>query len=162
MLSMIVALTENNVIGKDNQMPWYLPTDLRWFKKNTLGKTIVMGRLTYESIGRPLPQRRNIVMSRSQQHLSGCECLTDMASVLQLAEKEELMVIGGGHIYAQFFPYCQRLYLTRIHTVIEGDTFFLALDPDQWRQSYREDVPEGEGQMYDLSFEVLERVTGGC
>lgn len=128
-IALVAAMAANRVIGKDGKMPWHLPAELQHFKRVTLGKPVVMGRTTYESIGRPLPGRTNIVLSRKHQ-----QPYTDEHGVIwvdspQLAVREagrtdELMVIGGGHVYAEFLPYADRLYLTQIQLETEGDTFF--------------------------------------
>jgi len=126
LLSLIVAMAKNRVIGKDNEMPWHLPADLGHFKTVTLGKPIIMGRKTYESIGRPLPGRLNIVMSRDKNYtLEGCETVTSLDEALQLTKsEEEVMIIGGGYLYEQTISQADRLYLTFIDLDIEGDTLF--------------------------------------
>ena len=139
-LSMIVATADNNVIGKDNTMPWHLPADLAYFKKVTLGKPIIMGRKTYESIGRPLPGRRNIVISRDQNFTAvGIDTVTSVAAALALVDGSdgsdavaEIMVIGGGAIYKHCLPNADRLYVTHIKAAIDGDTHFPNYD-DCWQ-----------------------------
>lgn len=125
-ISMIAAMAKNRVIGLGNQMPWHLPIDLQHFKALTLGKPIVMGRKTFQSIGRPLPGRRNVVVSRQQpQDTQGAEWVTDLQQAFTLlADAEEVMVIGGGQIYQQCLPLAQRLYLTEIDLKTEGDAYF--------------------------------------
>lgn len=131
-ISLIVAATRNQVIGQDNQMPWHLPDDLRYFKQRTLGKPIIMGRKTWESLGRPLPGRLNIVISRQNDiALEGAEVFTDLAQAIQRGQEwateqgvAEVMVIGGGQIYQQALELAQRVYLTRIDLELAGDTFF--------------------------------------
>ena len=125
-LSICVAMAENRVIGKDNKMPWHLSADLRYFKKITMGKPILMGRKTYESIGRPLPGRQNIIISRNPDYQQlGCEVYHSIDSAIDACSgKEELMIIGGASFYQAMLPKASYLYLTRIHKTFDGDTFF--------------------------------------
>lgn len=125
-ISMIAAMANNRVIGLDNQMPWHLPIDLQHFKAVTLGKPVVMGRKTFDSIGRLLPGRRNVVISRqSPQDNKGADWVTDLEQAFALlSDAEEIMVIGGGQIYQQCLPFAQRLYLTEIDLSTPGDAFF--------------------------------------
>jgi dihydrofolate reductase len=126
LISLIVAMANNRVIGKGNEMPWHLPADLAHFKAKTLGKPIVMGRKTYESIGRPLPGRLNIVMSRNKNYtLEGCEVVGSLKEALALVKDvEEVMIIGGGYLYEQALPLADKLYLTFIDLDVSGDTLF--------------------------------------
>ncbi|AOT06962.1 diacylglycerol kinase [Pseudoalteromonas luteoviolacea] len=123
---MIAAMAKGRVIGDDNKMPWHLPADLQHFKKITLGKPVIMGRKTFESIGRPLPGRRNIVITRNAEYQAeGIEVASSTDEALALVDKiDEVMIIGGGNIYNQFLPLCSRLYLTYIELDVEGDTRF--------------------------------------
>lgn len=125
-ISLIAAMANNRIIGKDNDMPWHLPADLKHFKKITLGKPVLMGRKTYESIGRPLPGRRNIVLSRNADlHIEGVEVVDSIDKINSLLTGvDELMVIGGGHIYNAFLAKADILYLTHIDLDVEGDTQF--------------------------------------
>lgn len=131
-LSLIAACAHDNVIGRDNSMPWHLPQDLRHFKATTLGKPIIMGRKTWDSLGRPLPGRLNLVVSRQADlQLEGAEVFADLASAIARAEQwareqrvDEVMLIGGGQLYAQALPQADRIYLTRIDLKVEGDAFF--------------------------------------
>ncbi|MGJ9384093.1 dihydrofolate reductase [Salipaludibacillus sp. CF4.18] len=134
MISMIAAMSENNVIGKDGQMPWHLPGDLQFFKQTTNGHSIVMGRKTFESIGRPLPKRRNIVLTRNNDFSAeGVEVINNFSEMDKLVkDEEEFFVIGGATIYEQLLPLADRLYITEIHESFEGDTFFPAIDDGQW------------------------------
>jgi dihydrofolate reductase len=129
-VSLIAAMANNRVIGKENQMPWHLPADLGHFKTVTLGKPVIMGRKTYESIGRPLPGRRNIVISRNSDYkLEGCETAVSLEDAMAMVhEVEELMIIGGGHLYSQAMPLADRLYLTFIDLNVDGDTQFPEFD----------------------------------
>lgn len=160
-IALIAAQAENHVIGLDNQMPWHLPEDLQYFKKVTLGKPVIMGRKTFESIGRPLPGRTNIVITRQSNWSSeGVSVASSLDAALELAEKEspdELMVIGGAQIYAEALPSAQRIYLTQIHKVIDGDAWFPALE-DDWRQVSRQDG-HSEKQNLGYSFLTFDRVT---
>lgn len=125
-ISMIAAMANNRVIGAGNAMPWHLPADLKHFKQTTLGKPVIMGRLTYESIGKALPSRLNIVISRDASlHLDDAVTVTSAEQAIAAAQDApEVMVIGGGTIYEFFLPFCQRLYLTHIELEVEGDTYF--------------------------------------
>lgn len=164
-VSMIVAATRNQVIGRDNQMPWHLPDDLRYFKQRTLGKPIIMGRKTWESLGRPLPGRLNIVVTRqADAEYAGAEVFSDLAAALQRGREwaaqqgvDEVMLIGGGQLYQQALPLAQRVYLTRIDLELEGDTFFPVLDPQQWRKTDTQThAPHNEQPGY--TFEVWQRI----
>lgn len=134
-ISIIVAMSENRVIGVDNRLPWHLPADLQHFKSITLGKPIVMGRKTYESIGRPLPGRTNIVVTRDPDFRPDQVVVADslQAALDAAAGADEVMVIGGASLYAQMLPKASRLYLTVVHQVIEGDAFFPDLNDSDWK-----------------------------
>ncbi len=159
-LSMIVAHANNRIIGKDNDMPWHLPADLAYFKKTTLGKPVIMGRKTFESIGRPLPGRQNIVISRDEKyHANGVETATSVEQALLLAgDVEEVMVIGGGAIYAHCLPAAHRLYITHIDAAVDGDTQFPAYDVENdWQKISSETYLADEKNAYDLDFCVYQR-----
>ncbi len=131
---LVAALSRNRVIGRDGQLPWRLPADLRHFKELTLDRPIVMGRKTFESIGRPLPRRKSIVLSRTLTSLEGCELVgTVEAAVLAAEPASALYVVGGGDIYALFLPRATRLELTHIDADVEGDVLFPEVDPRAWR-----------------------------
>ncbi|WP_440874698.1 type 3 dihydrofolate reductase [Thalassotalea sp. PLHSN55] len=157
-LSMIVAHAKNRIIGKDNDMPWHLPADLAYFKKTTLGKPVIMGRKTYESIGRPLPGRQNIVISRdANYHADGIETVTSVEQALALAgDVEEIMVIGGGAIYQHCLPAAQRLYITHIDAAIDGDTQFPAYE-NEWQKVSSDVRGADEKNLYELDFCIYER-----
>ena len=141
-VSLIVAVGAGNEIGKDGRMPWHLPADLRHFKAQTLGKPVLMGRKTLAAIGRPLPQRRNLVLSRDPTfHAEGCETVPSLdEAIARSAPALELMVIGGGEVYRLAWARADRVYLTRIAADIEGaDTFFPELDGAHWQETSRED-----------------------
>ncbi|PKI13104.1 type 3 dihydrofolate reductase [Colwellia sp. 12G3] len=164
-LSMIVATADNNVIGKDNDMPWHLPADLAYFKKVTLGKPIIMGRKTFESIGRPLPGRRNIVISRDENYAAaGIDTVTSVEQALGLVSGsngdeavDEIMVIGGGAIYAHCLPKADRLYVTHIKAAIDGDTQFPNYDDGSWHKMSSEVRDSDENNVHQLDFCVYER-----
>lgn len=159
-LSMIVAHAHDRIIGKDNDMPWHLPADLTYFKKTTLGKPVVMGRKTYQSIGRPLPGRKNIVISRDENfRAEGVETVTSVEQALALAsDVDEVMVIGGGAIYAHCLPFADKLYVTHIDANIDGDTRFPEYDTAQdWRLVDSERYIADEKNAYDLNFCVYQR-----
>lgn len=159
-LSMIVAHADNRIIGKDNDMPWHLPADLAYFKKTTLGKPIVMGRKTYESIGRPLPGRKNIVISRDESYQAdGIVTVTSVEQALiEAGDVEEVMVIGGGAIYAHCLPAANRLYITHIDANIEGDTHFPEYDMlNTWKKVSHEKHAADDKNAYVLDFCVYER-----
>ncbi|MGF1762401.1 type 3 dihydrofolate reductase [Aliivibrio kagoshimensis] len=157
-ISMIAAMAKHRVIGRENQMPWHLPADFVWFKKCTMNKPIVMGRKTYESIGRPLPGRLNIVISRdSTLNIKGVTTVTSIEEAKRVAgECDELMIIGGGSIYQSCLASADRLYLTYIDLDVKGDTLF----PDWgegWRELSSEHYCSDEKNAHDMKFVVLER-----
>ena len=147
-IAMIAAMANNRVIGKDNKMPWHLPEDLRHFKALTLGKPVVMGRKTYESIGRPLPSRHNIVISRQADlQIEGVTTVTSFAQAkLAAGDCEELVVMGGGQLYAELLQQSDILYLTEISLDVEGDTYFPNWDDGSWLEVSR-DVAKNDKQM---------------
>ncbi|PAU38324.1 diacylglycerol kinase [Vibrio coralliilyticus] len=157
-ISMIAAMAKDRVIGKDNQMPWHLPADFAWFKRCTLGKPVVMGRKTYESIGRPLPGRQNIVISRDVNlAIEGVTTVTSIEQALEAAgEVDEVMIIGGGAIYKACLPQADKLYVTYIDAQIEGDTQFPHWG-DLFEETYSENYVADEKNAYDMKFVILER-----
>jgi dihydrofolate reductase len=161
MISMIAAMAQDRVIGLDNQMPWHLPADLAHFKRVTLGKPVLMGRKTFESIGRPLPGRRNLVISRNPDYRAdGVEVIDSVEAALALladSDVAELMVIGGGHLYGQLLPRADRLYLTRIDLAVEGDTRFPAFDEGDWSCIERELHQPDEKNPHLYCFETWQR-----
>ncbi|HCT05447.1 MAG TPA: diacylglycerol kinase [Pseudomonas sp.] len=163
-LSLIAALGENRVIGVDNSMPWHLPGDFKYFKATTLGKPIIMGRKTWDSLGRPLPGRLNLVVSRQTDlALEGAEVFPSLDAAVERAEAwaleqgaDELMLIGGAQLYAQGLEQADRLYLTRVALSPEGDAWFPEFDAGQWKLvSNVENAPEGDKPAYN--FEVWEK-----
>nr|WP_298612997.1 dihydrofolate reductase [uncultured Odoribacter sp.] len=158
-LSIIVAASENNVIGKDNGLIWHLPVDLRHFKTLTTGHTIVMGRRTFESIGRALPNRRNVVITRNPAFAAeGCECYTSLSEALEtLKSEEEIFIIGGGTLYNALWEKAGRLYLTRVHTRVEGDTFIPEVNTAEWTEVNRTETFPDEKNEFACSFITYER-----
>lgn len=160
--ALIVAQSNNRAIGRNNELLWHLPNDLKFFKRTTLNKPIIMGRKTYESIGRPLPGRLNIVISR-QSHLDlpqGVMHANNLDDAFEIAANEpvdEVMVIGGGNIYEQALARVDRIYLTQVDVDIEGDVFFPEFDTTQWRQLSCEQHEKDEQHAYAYSFNVYER-----
>ncbi len=161
-LSLIVAAAENGVIGRnDGSIPWKLSADMAYFKKTTMGHPIIMGRNTYESIGRPLPGRRNIVISRNTAYLAeGCEVVSSLEAAIDKAASsgdKEIFVIGGGAVYEQALPLANVLYITLVHASPEGDVRF-AYDPTQWKEVSREEHNADEKNEYAYSFCKLIRM----
>lgn len=158
MISLIAALAADRVIGMENAMPWNLPADLAWFKRNTLNKPVIMGRLTWESIGRPLPNRLNIVVSSQPGNAEGVTWVSSIEDAINAAgDAEEIMVIGGGRIYAQLLNRADRLYLTHIDAEVEGDTHFPDYEPDEWESSFSEFHDADEKNSHSYCFEILDR-----
>jgi len=157
-ISLIVAMTENGVIGDNNQLLWHLPNDLKHFKATTLGKPIIMGRKTYDSIGRPLPGRQNIVLTRDKSlMLAGCDVVHTTDAVAQcIPSQTEMMVIGGETIYRQFYDKAQTLYLTLVHTTMTGDASF-TYNPQEWQETSRETHAQDEKHAFDYSFITYQR-----
>lgn len=163
MLSLIAAVAENGVIGAKGGLPWRLPDEMAHFKRTTLGKPVVMGRRTFESLGRALPGRRNIVLSRARDFAApGAERARDLDHALALAaDAPEVVVIGGAALYAESLPRAQRIYLTRVHARPEGDAFFPELDPDEWRESLVLEHPADPRHAFAFSIWLLERKPRG-
>ena len=159
-ISLIVAVSANSVIGARGELPWRLPDDLRRFKRLTMGKPIVMGRLTWDSIGRPLPGRQNIIISRNPEFAApGCDIAASPEDAIGLAgDAEELMIIGGGHIYRDFFPRASRIYMTQVAASIDGDTSFPELADGEWNETRRESHPADEQHAYAFDFIQLDRI----
>ncbi|MEC7875210.1 MAG: type 3 dihydrofolate reductase [Pseudomonadota bacterium] len=158
-LSIIVAMDKNRVIGKDGTLPWHISSDLKNFKKITMGKPILMGRKTHESIARPLPGRENIILTKNQNYFSeGCVVKNNLDEVFSYCEKvTELMVMGGATLYEQTLDKAEKLYVTEVRASIDGDTFFPEYDPDQWTEIAKDSFKADENNEYDYSFTVLER-----
>ena len=152
-------MDRNGIIGKDYTLPWRLSSDLKYFKAVTMGKPIVMGRKTHESIGRPLPGRDNVVLSRETDYQAeGCTVLNSLEDVYKrYADAGEVMIMGGADLYEQTLDKATRIYLTRVHAEVDGDTWFPKIDWDIWEEVGREDFKADKKNEYDYSFVILER-----
>ena len=164
-IALIWAMSRNRVIGRNNALPWHLPGDLKYFKRVTMGKPLIMGRKTHESIGRPLPGRANIVISRNPDYQAeGVKVVQSLDEAIRLAENialidgaEEAIVMGGAEIYALALPHADRLYMTQVHAEVDGDAYFPEVDIEQWHELGRDDFSAEGPNPYDYSFVVLER-----
>lgn len=157
-LGLVVAISSNNAIGKDNQLLWHLPADLKHFKNITSGHTIIMGRKTYDSIGKPLPNRRNIVITRQKGlQIEGIEVVHSLAEALSLCKQEEVYIIGGAEIYRQAISLCDKIELTRVHQYFDADAFFPELDNATWEEVWKEDHLPDEKNKFAYTFSTLER-----
>ena len=160
-ISAIVAIAKNNVIGKDNDIPWYLPADLKYFKKTTLNHHIIMGRNCYDSIGKPLPKRSNVILSRNPFFIvSNCYVASSMKEALQVAAdngEDEAFIIGGAQIYNQSMDYWDKLYLTEVDLEVEGDTFFPKLNMDKWELISEEAHQADAKNEHNYTFKVYHR-----
>lgn len=165
-VAMIVAMDENGVIGREGALPWRLSADLKLFKRLTMGKPLIMGRKTFQSIGRPLEGRDNIVVTRNKGFTAqGVDVAPSPKAALWLARGFarargacEIMVIGGADIFEAFLPETQRIYLTRVHANVAGDTYFPALPPEEWRTTLSEHYGAGARDEYDFTFTIVDRV----
>lgn len=160
-LCAIVAMDENGLIGRQNQLPWHLPADLKHFKAVTTGYPIIMGRKTYESIGRPLPNRTNIVVTRETSYAApGCLVVTTIEEAVKTAAKEQpekIFIIGGSEIYKQTLDQIECLYMTIVHHVFDGDAFFKGFEQEEWKEIAREDHSPDEANAWPYSFIEWER-----
>ena len=164
-IALIVAMAQNRCIGVNNAMPWHLPEDLKYFKRTTLGKPVIMGRKTFDSIGRPLPGRKNIVITRNPSwQFEGVEVVNGLDQGLLLAkaaarsaEVDEIMVIGGAQIYAAALPLAERMYITQVATSFEGDAFFPDFDQEAWRLAGSESHAADEHNTYGCRFQIWNR-----
>lgn len=159
-LALIAALARNRVIGRDDRLPWHLPADLRFFKQTTMGKPLVMGRRTWESIGRPLPGRRMIVLSRDPGYrASGCTVAHALGEALEMVSVvPEVMVIGGASLYEQTLPLAERLYLTQVEAEVAGDAWFPSWNPREWQLVWEETHPADVDHAWPYRFQRLERM----
>lgn len=164
-ISLVWAMAQNRVIGRNNNLPWYLPEDLKYFKRITMGKPIIMGRKTFESIGKPLPGRTNIVVTRNPGFsVEGVKTANSLDAAKALCESiavidgsDEAMVIGGAEIYTQAMPLADRLYLTEVHAEVEGDAYFPEFDRSAWQEIAREDFEASGPNPYAYSFIILDK-----
>lgn len=157
-ISMIVACDRVFGIGKDGDIPWYIPVDIGRFKDLTMGKTVIMGSRTYDSMGRALQGRRNIVLSsKPTRKFDGAEKAESVVHAVSMLTSGEAMVIGGGEIYTQFLPLATAIYMTKVDTYIKADTFFPIMESLEWSLSYDKDVPIGHGTSYNLKFQTWMR-----
>jgi len=174
MISMIAAVAENRVIGNKNTIPWHMPADFKYFKETTLGKTVVMGLNTFNSIGgKPLPGRKHIILTNDMNFIAPQECVAahSIEEVLSMikddplgpnvdpsGQKQEVFVCGGASVYKQLLPLAQKLYITEVHAKPEGDTYFPEVNMQEWKEVKRTDFKADEKNKYDYSFVILERI----
>ncbi|TSA18399.1 MAG: dihydrofolate reductase [Betaproteobacteria bacterium] len=160
-ICLVVAMAANRVIGKNNALPWHLPPDLRRFKALTLGHPVVMGRKTHESIGKPLPGRRNLVITRNRDYLvAGCEVVHSLdAALAACADAKEIYIIGGAELYRESLPHAQRLEFTEIHAEFDGDAHFPEYSPAEWLETRRETHGSEAGIPFRYDFVCYDRVT---
>lgn len=164
-LALIVAMAKNHVIGINNNLPWHLSEDLKYFKRVTMGKPIIMGRKTFESIGRPLPGRTNIVITRNKNYQAeGIKVVHSLKTAMELCNSiavidggDEAMVIGGAELYTEALPLADYLYLTEVHADVQGDTYFSDFNRKDWQEIARDNFKAVEPNPYDYSFTVLEK-----
>ncbi len=159
-ITLIAALAKNRVIGANNCLPWHLPADLQHFKQCTMHKVIIMGRKTYQSIGKPLPNRRNVILSGDTTFTApGCEIIHDMATAFSLLEKEdEVMVIGGATVYEQWLPFAKKMYLSYIDAEVSGDCYFPTWQDNQWREAERRRYPADAKNRYAIDFVTVTKL----
>ena len=159
MISIIVAVAENGVIGDKNSLLWHIKEDMRFFRQKTTSHPVIMGRKTYDSLGRPLPNRTNVVISRTINHIEGCTVVHSLEEAIALfPSEEEIFIIGGAQIYAQALAIADRMYITHIEHSYEGDTSFPEWNRAEWRLIEKESLPCGENFRYPFSFETYVRV----
>ncbi len=164
-IALIVAVSRNHVIGREGELPWHLPSDLQFFKSVTLGKPVIMGRVTWESLPLPLPGRDNLVLTRNPDYVSPrAEIYHDFDIILQRAKTlaqdkgaGEIIIAGGANIYSQAMAYCQKMYITRVDTDIQGDAHFPDIDPQIWQSVSQQDFPRSEQDAYAFSVNIYQR-----
>lgn len=163
-VNILVAASENHAIGLNGQLLWHLPNDLKYFKGLTWGMPVIMGRKTFESVNKPLPGRFNIVLTNQRGWIhENVQVAHDMQQALHLAadtDSLEVFIIGGGELYRQMLPVAQRLYMTRVHTQLNGDTFFPEIDPQKWKLKSSQTLQADEKHAYDYTFEVWDSIPG--
>ena len=159
MVSIIVAIAKNGIIGDKNSLLWHISEDMRFFRETTSGHPVIMGRKTYDSLGRPLPKRTNVVISRTTKHIEGCTVVGSLEEAIALFPKEEeVFIIGGAQIYALAMEVADRLYLTRVEHDYQGDTSFPEWDESKWKLISRTSYERGEKYEYPFAFECYDRV----
>lgn len=161
MVTIIAAIAANNALGKDNQLIWHLPVDLKRFKKTTLNHAVIMGRKTYESLGKPLPNRANILITRDENYKAeGCLVVNSVKEALKAAAEvdENPFILGGAEIYKQAMPFTDKLDITFVHHQFEADVFFPEIDKTIWKETSRENFKADENNKYDYSFVTFERI----
>ena len=158
-ISLIVAMDQNGLIGSNNDLPWRLSSDLKQFKAITMGSPIIMGRKTHESIGRPLPGRTNVIVTRNTQyHADGCEVIHDLSDIESFCKgHHEIFIMGGAELYKQSLHLIDRIYLTEVHAQLDGDTYFPEFDRAHWQEVERQDFTADDKNDYDYSFVVMDR-----
>jgi len=164
-ISLICAMSENRVIGRNNSLPWHLSEDLKYFRRTTMGNSIIMGRNTWESIGRTLPGRTNIVISRNPDYeAQGAKLVSSLEDAIKLAQSisvidgsGEAFIIGGASLYQSALPLANRFHLTRVHAEVDGDTYLADFDESQWQEISRDEYSKDEANIYDYSICVLQR-----
>ena len=160
MLSLITAVSENGVIGKDNRLPWRISSDLKRFKRLTMGHTLILGRKTFESIGKPLPGRDTVVITRSEGwHYPGVRVAHSIDEALHYASSDNYPYVGGGaQIYAMALPLAKQIHLTRVHTTIQGDVLFPEIDPEEWELTSEKKFPANAHDEYATTYQIMNRV----
>ncbi|MES2795747.1 MAG: dihydrofolate reductase [Bacteroidota bacterium] len=169
MINIVVATAKNNVIGADNKLLWHLPADMRFFRLLTTGHIVIMGRKTYDSIGKPLPNRENIIISRDKKlNIEGCYVVNSLERALEKSQsinstftkesQKEVFIIGGEQIYQLSINLCQKLYITEVNANFEGDAFFPKIDPFDWKEDSRESYQKDEKNNFDYEFVVYNRI----
>ncbi|OIO69419.1 MAG: type 3 dihydrofolate reductase [Zetaproteobacteria bacterium CG12_big_fil_rev_8_21_14_0_65_55_1124] len=161
LISLIAAMDEERLIGASNSLPWRLPADMQWFRRQTMGKPILMGRNTFASIGKPLPGRQNIVLSRNHAlHIEGCSIIHSLDELKKAAGgADEVMVIGGAEVYGLILPLADRMYLTTIAATFEGDAWFPDFNDAEWREVLREEYAADDLNAWPYCFRILERIS---
>ena len=162
-ISIIVALSENNVVGINNQLPWHLSADLKRVKSLTMGHHLIMGRKTHESIGKPLPGRTNVIITRNKNFKAeGCIVVSSLQEAFALSKNDsEVFIFGGGEIFREALPFVHKIYMTRIHHHMDGDTYFPELNPSDWKEISRQDFKADEKNNFNYSFIELEKIKSG-
>lgn len=157
-ISIIAAVASNMVIGIDNRLPWHIPTDLKWFKYITLGKPVIMGRKTFDSIGHPLPKRRNIIISKSLPNISGAEVFPDLDAALKILSESEIMIIGGAALYTEAIEKSDQLYITHVEASVSGNIKFPCIDPNKWKAVWRELPAQVAEDEFNIEFVKYVRI----